>query len=124
MFYYRGCSAFIELLEAGKGLSLIPTTEIIMEPMDKFKNLIKQDRLFVFLEGTDSEPRSKKSIELVTFLVLNKMKYKYYNIELDPEVKKAAMEYSGWWDFPQVYFEEQLIGDWTIAELVLPTLEI
>lgn len=116
--FYSGLSEFLDLLESGKALSLIPTTEVRMEPINKFKNLLTQSRLFVFLEGAPPQGlsytsvqkieysvSSKQSRELIEFLDRNHMEYKFYDVSKDKEVKKAASEYSKWTNFPQIYYD-------------------
>ena len=92
--------------------------------MEKFKNLLTQDHLFVFMEGTPLHPNDKRTMKLIQFLDLNQYKYKYYDVFIDPDVRDSAIEYSKWTEFPQVYLDQQLIGSAEIAETILPTLDL
>jgi monothiol glutaredoxin len=134
--FYSGLSDFLDLLESGKVLSIIPTTEVIMDQMSKFKNLIAQSRLFVFFEGVPPQglstttvqkidnSKGKNNKEIIDFLHRGWIKYKFYDVSQDEDVREAAIKYSKWTTFPQIYYDGQLLGDTYLAMAILPTLDL
>ena len=98
--FYSGLSGFLDLIESGKALTIIPTTEVVMDPMTKFKSLIVQSRVFVFIEGTPILPANKASNDIIRFLEKYKIKYKHYDILSDyakvyPELTSEQRQYFG-----------------------------
>ncbi|CAI2366904.1 unnamed protein product [Moneuplotes crassus] len=122
--FYSDSSNFMELLNSGKALSIIPTTEIVMKPEDKLINLLSQARIVVLIEGEKLAPEAKSSMEMIDFMYRSKIPCVYGNVSLkaNPELRKAAISYSKWCDFPQIYYDGKLLGDPIIAMTLLPSL--
>jgi glutaredoxin-related protein len=48
--------------------------------------------------------------------------YFTFNVEEDIAVKESIIKYSKWTEFPQLYQNSKLIGDYNMAQTILPSL--
>mmetsp|Transcript_12270 Transcript_12270/g.10875 ORF Transcript_12270/g.10875 Transcript_12270/m.10875 type:complete len:132 (-) Transcript_12270:186-581(-) len=71
--FYSSMTEFIDLLESGKALSLIPTTEVVMKPREKLINLLQQKRVTVLIEGEEMTPETKDSMQITQFMHTSKI---------------------------------------------------
>lgn len=75
--FYSGMSDFIKLLESGKALSIIPTTEVVMKPHEKLINLLEQSRIVALIEGEKMVPENRNSMEIIDFMEKYKISCTY-----------------------------------------------
>ena len=71
------------------------------------------------MDGTPSHPKTIESIHLIEFLDKHNIKFCYYDIHSDLEIRKSAIEFSKWTTFPQIYYDHQFLGDLYIAQILL-----
>lgn len=83
----------------------------------RLANLVKAAPVMLFMKGTPSAPQCGFSRQLVAILRENGVKYGFFNILADDEVRQGLKEYSEWPTFPQLYTRGELIGGLDIVSL-------
>ena len=64
----------------------------------------------LFMKGTPSAPQCGFSRQLVSILRENSVRYGFFNILADDEVRQGLKEFSDWPTFPQLYLDGELVG--------------
>lgn len=72
--------------------------------------LVKAAPVMLFMKGTPSAPQCGFSRQTVSILREKGVRYGFFNILADDEVRQGLKEYSDWPTFPQVYVGGELIG--------------
>jgi Grx4 family monothiol glutaredoxin len=62
------------------------------------------------MKGTPSAPQCGFSRQLVALLRENSVKYGFFNILADDEVRQGLKEFADWPTFPQLWVEGELVG--------------
>ncbi|KAJ2557350.1 glutaredoxin [Coemansia sp. RSA 1933] len=76
----------------------------------RLKGLIERAPVMVFIKGTAAQPRCGFSKKIVGMLNENNIKYGYFDILTDEQVRQGLKAYSDWPTFPQLYVNSELIG--------------
>ncbi|KAK5082350.1 glutaredoxin [Lithohypha guttulata] len=79
-------------------------------------NLVKAAPVMLFMKGTPSAPQCGFSRQLVSILRENGVKYGFFNILADDEVRQGLKEFSDWPTFPQLYAKGELVGGLDIVK--------
>ena len=72
--------------------------------------LVKAAPVMLFMKGTPSAPQCGFSRQTVSILREKGVRYGFFNILADDEVRQGLKEYSEWPTFPQVYVGGELVG--------------
>lgn len=72
--------------------------------------LVKAAPVMLFMKGTPSAPQCGFSRQTVALLREKGIRYGFFNILADDEVRQGLKEYSDWPTFPQLYAEGELVG--------------
>ena len=94
---------------------------------DLFKrlgDLVKAAPVMLFMKGTPSSPQCGFSRQLVAILRENSVKYGFFNILADDEVRQGLKEYAEWPTYPQLWMDGELVGGLDIVSLLKTTLLI
>lgn len=70
----------------------------------------------LFMKGTPSAPQCGFSRQLVSILRENNVRYGFFNILADDEVRQGLKDYSDWPTFPQLYLKGELVGGLDIVK--------
>lgn len=81
-------------------------------------DLVKAAPVMLFMKGTPSEPKCGFSRQLVGILRDNAVKYGFFNILADDEVRQGLKEFADWPTFPQLWVDGELVGG---LDIVRPT---
>lgn len=73
-------------------------------------NLVKAAPVMLFMKGTPSAPQCGFSRQLVAILRENNVKYGFFNILADDDVRQGLKEYADWPTFPQLWTKGELVG--------------
>ncbi|KAJ1669478.1 glutaredoxin [Coemansia sp. RSA 1694] len=76
----------------------------------RLKGLIERAPVMVFIKGTAAQPRCGFSKKIVGMLNEQNIKYGYFDILTDEQVRQGLKEYSDWPTFPQLYISGELVG--------------
>ncbi len=81
------------------------------EELDKrLAELVKAAPVMLFMKGTPSTPQCGFSRQLVGLLREQGVRYGFFNILADDEVRQGLKVYSEWPTFPQLYLKGELVG--------------
>ena len=73
-------------------------------------DLVKAAPVMLFMKGTPSEPKCGFSRQLVAILRENAVKYGFFNILTDDEVRQGLKEFADWPTYPQLWVDGELVG--------------
>jgi Grx4 family monothiol glutaredoxin len=76
----------------------------------------------LFMKGTPSSPQCGFSRQLVGLLRERGVRYGFFNILADDDVRQGLKEFSDWPTFPQLYVDGELIGGLDIVSCHLSEL--
>jgi monothiol glutaredoxin len=80
------------------------------ELKERIDNLVKQNKILVFMKGTKLMPQCGFSNNVVQILNRMGVPYETVNVLEEWEIRQAIKEYSNWPTIPQVYINGEFIG--------------
>ncbi len=91
---------------------------------ERLSQLVKAAPVMLFMKGTPSGPQCGFSRQLVGLLRQKEVKYGFFNILADDEVRQGLKEFADWPTFPQLWVGGELVGgldivSWAIVPLSL-----
>lgn len=85
------------------------------ELKERIDEIIKQDKIVVFMKGSKLMPQCGFSNNVVQILNTLGAKYSTFDVLQDPEIRQGIKEYSDWQTIPQVYINGEFVGGSDIA---------
>lgn len=82
----------------------------------RLSNLVKAAPVMLFMKGTPSTPQCGFSRQLVALLREKSVKYGFFNILADDEVRQGLKEFADWPTFPQLWVDGELVGGLDIVK--------
>lgn len=82
----------------------------------RLSELVKAAPVMLFMKGTPSAPQCGFSRQLVAILRENSVKYGFFNILADDEVRQGLKEFADWPTFPQLWVGGELVGGLDIVK--------
>lgn len=86
----------------------------------RLEELVKAAPVMLFMKGTPSAPQCGFSRQIVAMLRENSVKYGFFNILADDEVRQGLKEFADWPTYPQLWIDGELVGGLDIVS-VTPT---
>ncbi|KAJ5555880.1 hypothetical protein N7535_008310 [Penicillium sp. DV-2018c] len=83
----------------------------------RLEQLVKAASVMLFMKGTPSSPQCGFSRQLVGILRERSVKYGFFNILADEEVRQGLKEYAEWPTFPQLWVNGELVGGLDIVRV-------
>ncbi|MBD2208658.1 Grx4 family monothiol glutaredoxin [Calothrix sp. FACHB-156] len=80
------------------------------ETQEKIDNLIKQNKIFVFMKGNKLMPQCGFSNNVVQILNTLGVPFETFDVLSDAEIRQGIKEYSNWPTIPQVFIDGEFIG--------------
>ncbi|AUT02828.1 monothiol glutaredoxin, Grx4 family [Nostoc sp. CENA543] len=80
------------------------------ELQEKIDNLVKQNKILVFMKGTKLMPQCGFSNNVVQIFNSFGVPFETVNVLDDYEIRQGIKEYSNWPTIPQVYINGEFIG--------------
>lgn len=94
-----------------------PQGEMSKEDLHKrLSELVKAAPVMLFMKGTPSAPQCGFSRQLVGELRKNSVRYGFFNILADDEVRQGLKEFADWPTFPQLWVNGELVGGLDIVK--------
>lgn len=94
-----------------------PQPEMSKEDLHKrLTELVKAAPVMLFMKGTPSAPQCGFSRQLVAELRKNSVRYGFFNILADDEVRQGLKEFADWPTFPQLWVKGELVGGLDIVK--------
>lgn len=95
-------------------IGVVQTTEIktnndssISNAENKIKQLLDSSPIILFMKGTPASPQCGFSRQACHLLDENKIKYDYFDVLADQNVREQLKKYSNWSTYPQVISNSQ-----------------
>ncbi|MEM8718524.1 MAG: Grx4 family monothiol glutaredoxin [Cyanobacteria bacterium P01_G01_bin.39] len=85
------------------------------EAKAKIEQLVKENKVMVFMKGSKLMPQCGFSNNVVQILNTLGVPYETYDVLADPEVRQGIKEYSEWATIPQIYIDGEFVGGSDIA---------
>ncbi|KAH6895160.1 thioredoxin-like protein [Thelonectria olida] len=86
------------------------------ELFKRLADLVKAAPVMLFMKGTPSSPQCGFSRQMVGLLRENSVKYGFFNILADDEVRQGLKEYADWPTYPQLWIDGELVGGLDIVK--------
>ncbi|KAI0489630.1 glutaredoxin [Xylaria cf. heliscus] len=80
------------------------------ELFKRLGELVKAAPVMLFIKGTPSAPQCGFSRQLVGLLRERSVKYGFFNILADDEVRQGLKEFADWPTYPQLWMDGELVG--------------
>jgi monothiol glutaredoxin len=77
---------------------------------ERIDDLIKQNKIMVFMKGDKMMPQCGFSNQVVQILNILGVPYETMDVLADPDIRQGIKEYSSWPTIPQVYINGEFIG--------------
>ncbi|ERS97941.1 Grx4 family monothiol glutaredoxin [Sporothrix schenckii ATCC 58251] len=102
---------------SGAGAAIAPIAAATPDPAQQkeelFKrlgDLVKAAPVMLFMKGTPGDPQCGFSRRLVAILREHGVKYGFFNILADDEVRQGLKEFADWPTYPQLWMRGELVG--------------
>ncbi|PHH58868.1 hypothetical protein CDD80_1942 [Ophiocordyceps camponoti-rufipedis] len=82
----------------------------------RLKDLVNAAPVMLFMKGTPSSPQCGFSRQVVAILREKSVKYGFFNILADDEVRQGLKEYAEWPTYPQLWIDGELVGGLDIVK--------
>ncbi|ROT37402.1 glutaredoxin [Sodiomyces alkalinus F11] len=86
------------------------------ELFKRLGELVKAASVMLFMKGTPSSPECGFSRQMVGILREHSVKYGFFNILADDEVRQGLKEYAEWPTYPQLWIGGELVGGLDIVK--------
>jgi Grx4 family monothiol glutaredoxin len=94
------------------------------ELFKRLDELVRAAPVMLFMKGTPSAPQCGFSRQLVAILREQAVKYGFFNILADDEVRQGLKEYAEWPTFPQLWVDGELVGGLDIVSHAIPSFSV
>ncbi|MEO1672913.1 MAG: Grx4 family monothiol glutaredoxin [Cyanobacteria bacterium J06631_2] len=81
----------------------------------KIEQLVKENKIMVFMKGSKLMPQCGFSNNVVQILNTLGVPYETVDILADSEIRQGIKEYSNWPTIPQIYLNGEFVGGSDIA---------
>ncbi|KAJ1722840.1 glutaredoxin [Coemansia erecta] len=108
----------------GKQPSADTKPEFKQDLNTRLKGLIERAPVMVFIKGTAAQPRCGFSRKIVGMLNEQNIKYGFFDILTDEQVRQGLKEYSDWPTYPQLYIKGELVGGVDIVSEMIASGEL
>ncbi|EMR71627.1 putative monothiol glutaredoxin-4 protein [Eutypa lata UCREL1] len=86
------------------------------ELFKRLGDLVKAAPVMLFMKGTPSAPQCGFSRQIVAILRERSVKYGFFNILADDEVRQGLKDYAEWPTYPQLWMDGELVGGLDIVK--------
>ncbi|CAF1056008.1 unnamed protein product [Adineta ricciae] len=107
-------------------IGVVQTTEIrsdssspMIQVENKIKQLLDSSPIILFMKGTPASPQCGFSRQACHLLDEHKIKYDYFDVLADQNVREQLKRYSNWNTYPQLYVGGELIGGLDIVKQMI-----
>ena len=76
----------------------------------KIKDLIKANKICLFMKGTPEAPQCGFSLAVSNVLKHLEVKFNGINVLENPEIREGIKKYSDWPTIPQLYIKGEFVG--------------
>ena len=87
-----------------------------METKEKISNVIKENKVCLFMKGTPESPQCGFSMTVSNILKYLKVNFESVNVLESENLRQGIKEFSDWPTIPQLYVNEEFIGGCDIVK--------
>lgn len=93
-------------------IASIPVRHFALAPELKaqFDEMVKKDKVVVFMKGVPEAPRCGFSNAVVQILRMHGVSFAAYDVLANEQLRQGVKDYSEWPTIPQVYIDSQFVG--------------
>ena len=95
-----------------------------MEINEKIENLIKENKVCLFMKGTPDSPQCGFSMAVSNVLKHMNINFKGINVLEDENLRQGIKDFSDWPTIPQLYLDGEFIGGCDIIKEMFETGEL
>lgn len=77
---------------------------------DKIDQLVKGDKIVLFMKGVPQAPQCGFSAKVVEILTSIGADFNSVDVLADPEIRRGVKEYANWPTIPQLYVDGEFVG--------------
>ena len=81
-----------------------------METQQRIDEMVKKNKVFLFMKGTPDFPQCGFSMRAVSILKALDVPYDTFDVLSDMEVRQGIKEYANWPTIPQLYVNGEFFG--------------
>ncbi|MEL6439950.1 MAG: Grx4 family monothiol glutaredoxin [Cyanobacteria bacterium J06621_8] len=85
------------------------------EAQTKIEQLVKDNKIMLFMKGTKVQPQCGFSNQVVQILNILGVPYETCNVLANPDIRQGIKEFSNWPTIPQIYIDGEFVGGCDIA---------
>lgn len=108
-----GLDIIKEMIASGEFQDVLPKEKDLST---RLQELIEKQPVMVFIKGSPEEPRCGFSRQLVALLNDRHVKYGYFDILSDDEVRQGMKVHVDWPTFPMLFYKGELLGGLDIVK--------
>lgn len=113
-------AVWIQLEEAVRGYK--NEFEVERERMyAKIKILLEQPGVLLFIKGTPQDPECKFTRQLLEIISGLGIRFRYYDIIADSDIRHWLRHYNSWPTYPQIYIDGKLLGGLDVLKQKIET---
>ena len=105
---------------SSKAMKIVPSDKSQEDINARLKDLVKAASVMLFMKGTPSSPQCGFSRQLVALLRERGVRYGFFNILADEDVRQGLKVFADWPTFPQLWVDGELVGG---LDIVSPFLD-
>jgi monothiol glutaredoxin len=94
------------------------------ETLRQIDDLVKSERVVLFMKGSRSFPQCGFSATVVQILNSLLPEYKTVNVLADPDIRQGVKDYSSWPTVPQLYVDGEFVGGCDIVREMFASGEL
>ena len=95
-----------------------------MQIREKIQNLIKENKVCLFMKGTPDSPQCGFSMAVSNVLKHMNINFKGINVLEDENLRQGIKDFSDWPTIPQLYLDGEFIGGCDIIKEMFETGEL
>ncbi|CAO3655050.1 unnamed protein product [Mucor hiemalis] len=115
-----GLDIIKEMIASGEFQDVLPKEKDLST---RLQELIEKQPVMVFIKGSPEEPRCGFSRQLVALLNDRHVKYGYFDILSDDEVRQGMKVHVDWPTFPMLFYKGELLGGLDIVKEMIESGE-
>ncbi|KAI8374651.1 thioredoxin-like protein [Radiomyces spectabilis] len=109
-----------ELIASGEFAEMLPKEKDLSA---RLQDLTEKQPVMVFIKGTPQEPQCGFSKQMIALLNDRHIKYGYFNILSDDEVRQGLKTHVNWPTYPMLFYKGELLGGLDIVKEMIETGE-
>lgn len=108
--FIGGTEIILQLVEKDEFMQLVPSECIKANALEKTSQAMKRSPVVLFMKGTPEDPVDAYQARAVQYLKEFKIRYSWFDVMTDPDVRELLKENSRFNSFPQLFIEGKFAG--------------